>query len=180
MNFWQKTLTLTTFLSLTIAGIPFSQANAQVGYESSCREVATSRNNLNVRRGPSTSTAVVGSLPPGTTVIIKSEIGDWIPITEPANGYVASRYLRYCRENPQANNTTITNTNASNTASTCRQVSQYKVAPIRESPSGTSPIISTIQAGRRMAITNLGANGWVPVSEPITGYVSSTLITRCN
>ena len=56
--------------------------------------VATVRDNLNVRRRPTTGSSSLGSLAPGSAVFVIGEYGDWYAIEQPnATGFVAKRYV---------------------------------------------------------------------------------------
>lgn len=58
--------------------------------------VATNGSNLNVRKGPGTYSAVLGSLPNGTKVTVKYTNGNWAYITGgKLTGYVSMNYLRF-------------------------------------------------------------------------------------
>ena len=59
--------------------------------------VATNSGNLNVRKGPGTSTAVLGSLKKGTKVTITSVSGSWVYITFGSlKGWSSLNYLSFC------------------------------------------------------------------------------------
>ena len=58
--------------------------------------VNTRVSNLNVRKGPGTNTAVLGSLPKGTRVTVYSTTGNWAYISSGRlTGYVSMNYLRF-------------------------------------------------------------------------------------
>ena len=58
--------------------------------------VNTRVSNLNVRKGPGTNTAVLGSLPKGTKVTVYSIAGNWAYVTSgKLTGYVSMNYLRF-------------------------------------------------------------------------------------
>ena len=48
---------------------------------------------LNVRSGPGTTNSIVGTLEPGTPVVIYSTQGDWCKISTTENRWVSARYL---------------------------------------------------------------------------------------
>ncbi len=62
--------------------------------------------------------------------------------------------------------------------SMCRRV-VTKGTPlnVRSTPGGR--IIGKLRNGTRVTIVNRGANGWVPISAPMRGYVSSRYLTYC-
>ncbi|MFW6359497.1 MAG: SH3 domain-containing protein [Chroococcales cyanobacterium] len=193
MNIGQKTAVITASLSMAIASLGVigtaSEANpsnemtvAQDQLDSTCREVATERMNLNVRANP--DGPIIGSLPPGTNVTITSRQGRWIPITQPINGFVHSSYLEYCGDRPPmeqpgaARPDTMTQTLANNAM--CREVSRRRVAEVRENPTQGSPVMNTLRAGEQVVIENRGANGWIPLETPTDGYVQARYLTTCN
>lgn len=137
---------------------------------SDCRRVATRRTNLNVRSSP--GGAITGSLADNTLVTIENAVGDWVPISAPTQGYVSARYLEYCSQ-PVPPSTTVSDTD------NCRQVSSGNVLRVRRSPSIESPIIGTLTAGQQVTIDNRGASGWVPIDQPVAGFVSASRLTYC-
>ena len=48
---------------------------------------------LNVRKGPSSSSAKIGALGKGDTVTIDSVSGEWYKISSPMSGYVYSQHI---------------------------------------------------------------------------------------
>jgi uncharacterized protein YraI len=48
---------------------------------------------LNVRSGPGTNNAIVGTLEPGSPVVIYATQGDWRKISNTENRWVSARYL---------------------------------------------------------------------------------------
>lgn len=71
-------------------------ANYLVKTSTAVAWVNTRVSNLNVRKGPGTNTAVLGSLPKGTRVTVYSTTGNWAYITSGRlTGYVSMNYLRF-------------------------------------------------------------------------------------
>jgi uncharacterized protein YgiM (DUF1202 family) len=64
------------------------------------------------------------------------------------------------------------------TPSLCRRVATNGTPlNVRSTPGGE--IIGKLRNRTRVTIVNRGANGWVPISAPIEGYVSSRYLTYC-
>lgn len=66
-------------------------------------------------------------------------------------------------------------------AENCRQVS----APIgglrvMAEPSVYSASVGVVADGRNVTIQNLGADGWVPITAPLEGYIPAEFLTTCN
>ena len=64
------------------------------------------------------------------------------------------------------------------TPSLCRRVATNgSPLNVRSTPGGR--MIGKLRNRTRVTIVNRGANGWVPISAPIEGYVSSRYLTYC-
>ncbi|MEC4892870.1 MAG: SH3 domain-containing protein [Oscillatoria sp. PMC 1051.18] len=50
---------------------------------------------------------------------------------------------------------------------------------IRQEPSINSPIFGRLAYSRNVEIEDLGRNGWVEISTPVKGYVSSDYLGYC-
>lgn len=62
--------------------------------------------------------------------------------------------------------------------SMCRRVvSRATPLNVRSTPGGR--IIGKLRNGTRVTIVNRGRNGWVPISAPMRGYVSSRYLAYC-
>ncbi|MFB2977143.1 SH3 domain-containing protein [Microseira sp. BLCC-F43] len=62
--------------------------------------------------------------------------------------------------------------------SSCRRVvTNGTPLNVRSRPGGR--IIGKLRNGTRVTIVNRGANGWVRISRPMRGYVSSRYLTYC-
>lgn len=57
--------------------------------------VSITSGNLNVRKGPSTSTKSVGKVKKGTQLAVDKVEGSWAHITAPYVGYVAKKYIKH-------------------------------------------------------------------------------------
>lgn len=66
----------------------------------------------------------------------------------------------------------------------CRFIRQEDVVaqkgiPVRQEPSSESKTVGFISSGRRVILTGQGTNGWLPISVPFKGYVSSGQLVYC-
>jgi len=65
-------------------------------------------------------------------------------------------------------------------ADNCRQVTNRIAAlNIRQSPGLSGDVVGVVPGGRTVNIDNRGTDGWVPISEPMAGYVSSRYLIMC-
>lgn len=197
MNNWQKFATIPTlFLSSLMAFVfPSTAARTATTQEiqtpkitffqnesvyqlaqgsDNCRSVAA-RNGLYVREDPTVYSRAIGVIPYGRNVTIVESRGvntvggnpgaKWMPISAPMQGYVYAGYLSSCQESPPPKN--------------CREVSARGGVYVRQDPSINSDVVGVVPNGRNVTIENRGANGWVPISVPLQGYVSAAYLTYC-
>ena len=197
MSNWQKSVTITTLIlsALTAFVLPSTAATTATTQEiqtpkitsfqnegvyqiaqnsDKCHEVAA-RNGLYVREDPTVYSRALGILPYGRNVTVVESKGantvggnsgaKWMSISAPMQGYVYAGFLSSCQESPPPKN--------------CREVSKRGGAYIRQEPSINSDVVGVVPNGRNVTIENRGANGWVPVSVPLQGYVSATYLTYC-
>jgi uncharacterized protein YgiM (DUF1202 family) len=137
-----------------------------------CRRVDTSTSNLNVRSSP--AGGIIGSLPDRTLVTIENTGSNgWVPISSPRQGYVFGTYLTSC-EQPVPPSQTAT------PLDNCREVAVRGTTRVREEPSINSPIKGVLTHLQRVNIVNRGENGWVPISNPISGYMSASALKYCS
>jgi len=139
-----------------------------------CHQVAA-RNGLYVREDPTVYSGALGILPYGRNVTVVESKGantvggnpgaKWMPISAPLQGYVYAGFLSSCQESPAPKN--------------CREVSQKGSLYVRREPSINSSVVGVVPNGRNVTIENRGANGWVPISVPLQGYVSAANLTYC-
>ena len=107
------------------------------------------------------------------TVVSVQTLGDWVQISSPVQGYVSANFLSLCTEPAPPSQTTTTTDN-------CRRVVRLDGSRVRQTPSTNSPIRGRLNRGQRVTIVNRGANGWVPVSAPINGYVFAETLGICS
>ncbi|HAJ62099.1 MAG TPA: ligand-binding protein SH3 [Cyanobacteria bacterium UBA8543] len=194
---WQSSVVVTASIALALTTFPVSSTAASTvmltGIRSSapeqtlfqnedkyelaqasdnCRRVDTRTTYLNVRSSP--SGAIIGSLPDKTLVTIENTGNNgWVPISSPQQGYVFGAYLTSC-EQPVPPSETAT------PLDNCREVAVRGTTRVREEPSINSPIKGVLTYLQRVAIVNRGENGWVPISGPIPGYISSAALKYCS
>ncbi|MBE9040398.1 SH3 domain-containing protein [Oscillatoriales cyanobacterium LEGE 11467] len=137
----------------------------------SCRRVNISENSyLNVRLRPGGK--VVGTLSDRDLVTIEERTEDgWIPISSPFSGYVYGDYLTFC-DTPLIETTPIV-------ASSCRQVSAAEGMEVYQRPSLNGDILGRVVDGQEVTIVDRGENGWVPISEPVNGYILGVGLVFC-
>ncbi len=184
---WKQSLGVTALISMavTVLSSPLASAREvtpagpkggendwQIAQESLCREI-DAYGGLNVRQNPSIGSDVTATLPDGQAVIIENRgANGWVPITEPVQGFVAAEYLNYCRGAWQTPATPVA-------SDSCRQIDAYGGLNVRENPSIGSDVITTLPDNRAVTIQGAGQNGWVPISEPVQGFVAAEYLNYC-
>lgn len=140
---------------------------AQVVSEN-CRQVSAS-SGVYVRREPTVYSTALGIIGGGRYVTVApGGTTDWVPISAPLKGYVFRNFLTSCQSAPPP-------------PSNCRQVSSASGGlNVRQNPSINSAIVGKVVNRRYVTIQNSGANGWVPISVPLQGYVSADYLTYCS
>lgn len=137
-----------------------------------CRRVDTRSSNLNVRSSP--GGPIIGSLTDRTLISIENTSNNgWVSISSPQQGYVFGSYLTLCEEPVPPSETATLSDN-------CRQVAVTGSIRVREEASISSPIIGTLANRQRVTIVNRGENGWVPISAPVSGYISGADLKYCS
>jgi len=133
----------------------------------SCRQVSA-RSGVYVRREPTVYSTALGIVATGRYVTVEnSSTKNWVPISAPLKGYVFADYLTSCQSSPPP-------------PSNCRQVAASGGLYVRQAPSINSAVVGKVVNGRYVTIQNPGANGWVPISVPLRGYVSADYLTYCS
>lgn len=61
----------------------------------------------------------------------------------------------------------------------CRRVSASYGLNIRQDASVYSPVVGQLANGARVSIVNRGRDGWVPINQPVQGYVSANYLKQC-
>ncbi|MDY6804585.1 MAG: SH3 domain-containing protein [Cyanobacteriota bacterium] len=148
---------------------------------SNCRQVISPR--IEVRKEPAGD--VVATLEENQEVSIANEGSNgWVPIELPSSGFVRSSELGYCdSEVSQAQPTTAVTPQTATVVSQppigagCRKVNMASGLNVRDAPGGN--IIGSLEKDLYVYITDEGAEGWVPITKPMDGYVRSDELTYC-
>lgn len=191
INGWQQSVAVTPLLSLAVTAfatpsntankataqgtkpsdpesMPYQNEGKSQQDPANCRRVVTSGSDLVVRSSP--DGPVIGSLPNKSHVMIENRSNNgWVRISSPLKGYVSAGYLKLCAEPvpPSKTETPSDNDNY------IRRVVAPGGLRIRKEPSLDSLVVGYLADGQRIKIASRGANGWVPIASPVSGYVSA-------
>lgn len=150
-----------------------TQTQPETAAQGMCRRVKTAGAPLNVRSTPNGT--IIGTLANGTEVTVEKNVNNaWVMISSPQKGMVFTAYLVPCSEET-ATGTTATATSAEN----CRRILSSEAVSVKKEPSDTSESVGTLVNQQRVKIVNRGANGWVPISEPVNGYIPASKLILC-
>ena len=127
---------------------------------------------LNLRKGPSTSYAVIKTLSKGTEVTVVSSSNGWSKVNVcGVSGYVSSDYLSSTKPSTGSSSSNESTSNSTSTMYTTDRLNLRKGA-------GTSySVITTLDKGIAVTVHS-SSNGWSKVSvNGMTGYVSSSYLS---
>ena len=127
---------------------------------------------LNLRKGPSTSYAVIKTLSKGTEVTVISSSNGWNKVNVGGvSGYVSSDYLSSTKPSTGSSSSNESTSNSTSTMYTTDRLNLRKGA-------GTSySVITTLDKGIAVTVHS-SSNGWSKVSvNGMTGYVSSSYLS---
>ena len=127
---------------------------------------------LNLRKGPSTSYAVIKTLSKGTEVTVVSSSNGWSKVNVGGvSGYVSSDYLSSTKPSTGSSSSNESTSNTTSTMYTTERLNLRKGA-------GTSySVITTLDKGVAVTVHS-SSNGWSKVSvNGMTGYVSSSYLS---
>ena len=127
---------------------------------------------LNLRKGPSTSYAVIKTLSKGTEVTVISSSNGWNKVNVGGvSGYVSSDYLSSTKPSTGSSSSNESTSNSTSTMYTTDRLNLRKGA-------GTSySVITTLDKGVAVTVHS-SSNGWSKVSvNGMTGYVSSSYLS---
>ena len=127
---------------------------------------------LNLRKGPSTSYAVIKTLSKGTEVTAVSSSNGWSKVNVGGvSGYVSSDYLSSTKPSTGSSSSNESTSNSTSTMYTTDRLNLRKGA-------GTSySVITTLDKGVAVTVHS-SSNGWSKVSvNGMTGYVSSSYLS---
>ena len=132
----------------------------------------TASSGLNLRKGPSTSYAVIKTLSKGTEVTVVSSSNGWSKVNVGGvSGYVSSDYLSSTKPSTGSSSSNESTSNTTSTMYTTERLNLRKGA-------GTSySVITTLDKGIAVTVHS-SSNGWSKVSvNGMTGYVSSSYLS---
>ena len=127
---------------------------------------------LNLRKGPSTSYAVIKTLSKGTEVTVVSSSNGWSKVNVGGvSGYVSSDYLSSTKPSTGSSSSNESTSNSTSTMYTTDRLNLRKGA-------GTSySVITTLDKGVAVTVHS-SSNGWSKVSvNGMSGYVSSNYLS---
>lgn len=135
---------------------------------------------LYVRSQPTAYSETIATLPLGTLVTITENPGfrEYVPITEPINGYVFSGFLN-CYGPVTQTSPIAANPTATITEGICRQVSSRRGLNVRRRPTTNSEIVNILANNQNVTVVDTGLSGWVQISEPTVGYVWANYLRTC-
>jgi len=96
----------------------------------------------------------------------------WTYISEPISGYVWANWLAPCQTVSQVPPGGVG-------LDSCRLVSAEASIPVWLGPAESGLISGYIADGQTVTIENLGSDGWVPISEPASGFIEAENLTYC-
>lgn len=171
----------------TAAVVDSSQAAPLLAQVDSCRQVTNRISSLNVRQAPTLTADVIGVVPGGNNVTVQNRgQNGWVPITEPFDGYVSASYLIYCNpavrgtvsDTPVAN-APVANAPVTDASKVCRQVIVRSGLNVRAEPTVYSTRVGILRTGTNVTVVGSEVNNWLPISEPINGYVAARFLGDC-
>lgn len=141
-----------------------------------CRQVSAGITGLNIRQSPAMTAAVIGVVPRGGTVNIDDLGSDgWVPIAEPMDGYVSSRYLTRCDgvADPIAAAPSIPS------GGQCRQVTVRSGLNVRVEPNRYAARLTALPTGTEVTLADSETDTWTMISAPVEGYVAKRFLGSC-
>jgi uncharacterized protein YgiM (DUF1202 family) len=156
------------------ATLPQPQRDVQFAQSlDSCYQVVAP-SGLYVRREPTVYSEALGIVSYGRNVTVEGTgLASWAPISAPLQGYVYSGWVAPCQA------VSARFQAASPTLDNCRLILADDGIAIRQAPSLNAEVVGYVASGRRVTIENRGEQGWVPISAPLNGYVSSGNLVYC-
>ena len=154
--------------------ISSSSASTSTSTSKSTKYVTPSAG-LNLRKGPSTSYAVIKTLSKGTEVTVVSSSNGWSKVNVGGvSGYVSSDYLSSTKPSTGSSSSNESTSNSTSTMYTTDRLNLRKGA-------GTSySVITTLDKGVAVTVHS-SSNGWSKVSvNGMSGYVSSNYLSSTN
>ncbi len=132
-----------------------------------CRRVVA-RQGVYVHSQPSVESPALGLIDSQRNVTIQDQGAmGWVPISAPLPGYVLASHLGLCQAA------------APPPPDSCRRVIAQNGVAVSLTPAVGGRIVGEIPFDRRVTIENSGANGWVPISVPLRGYIPASELGYC-
>lgn len=188
----QRSKAITLKVSPAAVSLPvLAQASAVAGRNANHYTVVThDGSRLNVRARNSMQSAIIGSIPDGTQVLmhISDRSGEWLEVSAPGNirGWVSAQYLIDSKGNTaspslRAAGERLANSTRADAAARARQGRRYRVKTmdgdalnLRNQPQLDGRVIMTLPNGS--SVTEVGTVGrWTQVvtADGIRGYVAT-------
>ncbi len=171
----------------TTAVVDSPQAAPLLAQVDNCRQVTNRISGLNVRQAPTLTADVIGVVPGGSNITLQNRgQSGWVPITAPFDGYVSAGYLIYC--NPAVRgtisdtpvvNAPVANAPVAAASEVCRQVIVRSGLNVRAEPTVYSTRVGSLPTGTNVTVVGSEVNNWLPISEPINGYVAARFLGDC-
>ena len=140
-----------------------------------CRQVSSGVTALNVRRAPSLTAEVVGTVSGGSNVAIEGLGADgWAPISAPFEGYVSTNYLTTCDATEE-----LAAAPAAPESDRCRQVVVSSGLNVRVAPNRYSNRLTALPTGTNVEVSGPANDNWVQITAPVNGYVAERFLGSC-
>ncbi|MFU2418338.1 SH3 domain-containing protein [Peptacetobacter sp. AB800] len=139
---------------------------------------------LNVRKGPGTNHAIIGSLAGGSVVQVKEKSGGWVKVvlSNGSTGWVSGQYVSSTNESTSNSGSSQNNkppqNNESTVASGRVKVTISKALNIRKGPGTGNAIVGSLAGGSVVEVKEK-SNGWykIKTANGVEGWVSGDYVT---
>ncbi|RYM06697.1 hypothetical protein EWH99_02200 [Sporolactobacillus sp. THM7-7] len=156
-------------------------SGAPGGSESVGKELykGTTTDNLNVRKGPSTSNQRLTTLKRGTTVSVVGTSGGWLQIKyNGSTAYVSGEYVQKIDNDSKPEKSDTSDTENTKVSQTTTGIITAGVR-FRKGPGKQYEIMKVLQAGANVEWLAAGPNGWVKISyNGQDGYVYGDYVKK--
>lgn len=139
---------------------------------------------LNVRKGPGTNHAIIGSLAGGSVVQVKEKSGGWVKVvlSNGSTGWVSGQYVSSTNESTSNSGSSQNNKPPQNNESTAAsgrvKVTISKGLNIRKGPGTGNAIVGSLAGGSVVEVKEK-SNGWykIKTANGVEGWVSGDYVT---
>lgn len=139
---------------------------------------------LNVRKGPGTNHAIIGSLAGGSVVQVKEKSGGWVKVvlSNGSTGWVSGQYVSSTNESTSNSGSSQNNKPPQNNESTAAsgrvKVTISKGLNIRKGPGTCNAIVGSLAGGSVVEVKEK-SNGWykIKTANGVEGWVSGDYVT---